>query len=103
MNRPWTHGGGRARESSKRPLLPSGPGVISALANAGQVVLYFMYWERWRDSHVWSATPTWDLDWSLPWSDPVESARKAALDTARAAGTPPETFATVSWIDESDR
>ena len=89
----------RARCWAARDL----PEVISELADARQLVLYFQYWERWRDSHTWKETPGWELEWSLPWDELVESARAAALDAARAAGAPRETVATVSWMDESDR
>jgi len=77
--------------------------VIACLADAGQLILYFQYWERWRGSHTWKDTPGWELDWSLPWPELVASARTAALEAARAAGTPRKTFATVSWMAEADR
>jgi HEAT repeat protein len=79
------------------------PEVITELAAERQLVLSFMYWERSRDTHNWKETPSWDLDWSLPWDPLVESARVAALDAARTAGAPDDTVATLAWMDESDR
>jgi hypothetical protein len=79
------------------------PEVITELAAARQLVLDFMYWERWRDTHRWKETPSWDLDWSLPWDLLVESARVAALDAAQRAGASEDTLVTLEWMDESDR
>jgi hypothetical protein len=79
------------------------PEVIEQLADARQLVLYFMYWERWRDGRIWVDTPSWELDWSLAWNALVETARSGALEAVRQAGTPAGTLATVSWMDEADR
>lgn len=79
------------------------PEVIAELADARQLVLYFMFWTRWRDTHRWQDSPSWELDWSLPWDALVEAARRDALAAAREAGTPADTIATVTWLDESDR
>jgi hypothetical protein len=79
------------------------PEVIIELAAARQLVLFFMCWERWRDTRTWKETPSWDLDWSLPWDALVESGRVAALDAARTAGAPDDTVATLAWMDETDR
>jgi hypothetical protein len=79
------------------------PEVIEQLADARQLVLYFMYWKRWRDTHTFVDTPSWELDWALPWDALVESARRDALEAARQAGTPDATLATVTWMDEADR
>jgi hypothetical protein len=62
-----------------------------------------MYWERWRDGRIWVDTPGWELDWSLAWNALVETARSGALEAVRQAGTPADTLATVSWMDEADR
>jgi HEAT repeat protein len=87
-----------------RCWLPSDlPDVIESLAAASQVVLSFTYWERWRDTRTWVETPSWDLDWSLPWDRLIASARNDALDAAARAGTPADTVAVVSWLDEADR
>jgi len=77
--------------------------VINALADANQLVLWFQFWERWRDTHTWRETPSWELDWSLAWSELVEAARRDALEGARQAGTPDNTVATISWMNEHDR
>lgn len=77
--------------------------IIESLAAASQVVLSFMYWERWRDTRTWVETPSWDFDWSLPWDQLVASARNDALDAAARAGTPADTVAVVRWLDEADR
>lgn len=77
--------------------------VIDALADANQLVLWFQFWERWRDTHTWRETPAWELDWSLPWGELVEAARRDVREAARQAGTPEETVATVSWMNEDDR
>jgi len=77
--------------------------VIDALADDDQLVLWFQLWERWRDTHTWRETPSWELDWSLSWRDLVEGARRDALEAARQAGTPTNTVATVSWMNEHDR
>lgn len=87
-----------------RCWLPSDlPDVIESLAAASQVVLSFTYWERWRDTRTWVETPSWDLDWSLPWDRLIASARNDALDAAARAGTPGDTVAVVRWLDEADR
>jgi HEAT repeats len=77
--------------------------VIDALADADQLVLYFMFWKRRRKTHTWKLTPSWELDWALPWRELVEAARGGALDAARKAGTPEKTVATVYWMNEHDR
>ena len=79
------------------------PFVITELADAGQVILYFQYWARWRDTHTWTDTPNWELDWTRPWPDLVEASRRAALAAAEAAGTPAGTVATITWMSEDDR
>ncbi|MDQ3742209.1 MAG: HEAT repeat domain-containing protein, partial [Actinomycetota bacterium] len=89
--------GGRCWGAADLPL------VISELADAGQVVLYFQLWRLRRDGDYWKAAGTWELDWSLRWPELVESARGAALEAAREAGAPRKTVATVSWMAESDR
>ena len=77
--------------------------VIAELAAADQLVLQFMFWERTRGSHVWKATPGWELDWSLPWRELVEAGRDDALEAARLAGRPKNTVAMVWWMNECDR
>jgi HEAT repeat protein len=79
------------------------PEVITELANARQLVLDFMWWEGWRDTHTLRETPRYDLDWSLPWEHLVESARVAALNAARTPGIPDDSVATLAWMDEADR
>lgn len=77
--------------------------VVESLAVARQVVLSFSFWERGRETRTWVETPGWELDWSLPWDRLVESARSDAIDAATRAGTPKDTVASVTWLDESDR
>jgi HEAT repeat protein len=76
--------------------------VIDALADANQLVLWFQLWERWGDTHRRRETPGWELDWLLPWRELVNAARRDALDAARKAGTPKNTVATVSWMNQDD-
>lgn len=84
--------------------------VLNALADARQVVPYFMYWTR-RPEHdpkswygITEARATVELDWSGPWDALVEEARRQAVGhaEAQAAGLPPATVATVEWLDERD-
>jgi HEAT repeats len=84
--------------------------VLNALADARQVVPYFMYStrrpeydpKRWYG--VTGAGASIELDWSQPWDTLVEEARRQAVGhaEAQAAGLPPGTVATVEWLDESD-
>jgi HEAT repeats len=76
--------------------------VIDSLADADQLVLWFQYWERVEGTHRRRDTPGWDLEWSLGWGDLVESTRTKAVDAARRAGTPSNTVATLSWMNEAD-
>jgi hypothetical protein len=83
------------------------PQVFRHLAEARQVILYFLCWapyvERGADSWIGvdSAT-TPELDWSQPWDALVADASHAAIAAAEASKVPPGTVATVEWIDESD-
>jgi hypothetical protein len=79
------------------------PEVVEQLADARQLVLYFMHWERRQDGRSWTDTPSWDVDWSLPWDALVEAARRGALSAAREAGARGDTLATLAWMDEADR
>jgi hypothetical protein len=76
--------------------------VIDSLADADQLVLYFQFWKRRRDTHTWRDTPSWEINWSLPWAQLVEAARQDAREAARQAGTPRKTVATLAWINEDD-
>lgn len=77
--------------------------VINSLAEADQLILWFQYWERVEGTHRRSDAPGWELEWSLGWGDLVESTRTKAVDAARRAGTPANTVATLSWMNEADR
>jgi len=92
--------------------------LVEELAAAGQVVVSFAFW-RWRRlsplkifgvtlieaSEQWTSvdTPSWDLQWSLPWSALVDSARRKALEATGRVRAPENTVAVLSWIDEADR
>lgn len=90
-------------EALGRSWLPARlPEVVSELAAASQVVLYFQYWKPLNGTHTAVDTPSWEIDWSRPWPDLVERARQGALDAIRRAGTPRGTLATMEWIAETD-
>ena len=76
--------------------------VINDLADSGQVILYFQYWSRWRDTHTRLETPSWEVNWALPWPAMVEDTRLAARAAVNDAGTPAGSVATIAWIDEND-
>ena len=105
------------RLSENRPLGRCRPvehlvEVIASLADANQLVLNFtfwkrsrsfMFWKRSRDTYHGMSTPSWELDWALPWQALVEAARRGALQAARSAGTPKNTVARVDWMNQHDR
>jgi hypothetical protein len=84
--------------------------VLNALADARQVVPYFMYWTRRPeyDPKSWygitEAGASIELDWSQPWDTLVEDARRQAVGHAKSQTPclPPATVATVEWLDERD-
>lgn len=84
-------------------LIADAEEVVNALADADQVVtgISAYKWSEvgWR--LVFEASPTYELDYSLPWERLVESAREEAL-TAPELAPGPDLIVTVNWIARAD-
>ena len=77
--------------------------VVNALSDADQVVTGVSAFEPSEHGFrlVFEASPTYELDYSLPWERLVETAREEALKAPRSAPGP-DLIVTVDWIDKAD-
>lgn len=78
--------------------------LVNALAGLEQVVLHTAFWTADGDAvHlVHGPRLDWDLDWTSPWPELVESAREWALLEASDTPAGENIVVTAEWIDRTD-
>jgi HEAT repeat protein len=79
--------------------------LINELADYRQAVLYFQLWAVTDRGTSWNGHETLDreFDRDAPWPQMVDAARESALLEVAFIPRRENLFATVEWIDESDR
>lgn len=97
------------RTTAPRAIGPAWPAfrceaIVNALADLEQVVLNTVFWSVDGDAThlVHGPQLDWDLDWTSPWPELVESAREWALLEASETPAGENIVATVEWIDRTD-
>ncbi len=79
--------------------------VVNDLADHDQAVLYFQLWEVTDRGTVWNGHDRLDepFDVARPWQQVVEDARERVLVEAAFLVPRPNLFATIEWVDRTDR
>ncbi|MFC7308375.1 HEAT repeat domain-containing protein [Streptomyces monticola] len=78
--------------------------IVNDFADHEQAVLCCQFWKIEGDSIYRISGPKadWELDWTAPWPELVESAREWALLEATEAPAAHDVVVTIEWIDHTD-
>ncbi|WP_199549997.1 HEAT repeat domain-containing protein [Streptomyces sp. N35] len=78
--------------------------IVNDFADHEQAVLCCQFWKVEGDCTRWISGPKtdWELDWTAPWPELVESAREWALLEATEAIAANDVVVTIEWIDHTD-
>lgn len=79
--------------------------VVEDLAAHRQAVLFFALWRITEHELLWCdhAAPDLRVDRATPWAEVVAATREATLAEVANADLGDDVFASIEWIDESDR